>query len=379
MTVGDQGDPRQTREKLWTVGEIAQALGFEADGALDLPIDRPSHPAAAQAGDLALAMDPKYLDTLAKGGARAAMLPPGTDWRALGLQAAVFARRPRYALAGVSALFDDRPKFGAGIHPSAVIAPDAEVAESAFIGPFCMVDTGAKIGPGTVLVGQAWVGPGAEIGPDGMVLPGVRIGRKVQIGARVIIHPNAIIGGDGFSFVTPEPSNVEDVKQSGAASVAADVASQRWARICSLGAVRIGDDVEIGSGSAIDRGTVIDTRIGSGTKIDNLVQIGHNVQIGENCLLCGHVGIAGSAKIGDRVVLGGQSGVADQARIENDVVAMAGAGLAGLTRARSVVGGRPALPRDTLGQMLLHQRRLPRLAAEVSELKKALSDREGSG
>ncbi|MBX2854134.1 MAG: UDP-3-O-(3-hydroxymyristoyl)glucosamine N-acyltransferase [Rhodobacteraceae bacterium] len=379
MTVGDEGDTNHTREKLWTVGAIAQALGFEAEGALELPIDRPSHPATASARDLALAMDSKYLDKLSHGAAKAAMLSPDTDWRALGLEAAVFAPRPRYALAGVSALFDDRPSFAAGVHPSAVIAPDAEVADTAFIGPFCIVDSGAKIGAGTVLMGQAWVGPGAEIGPDGLLHPGVRIGRRVQIGARVIIHPNAIIGGDGFSFVTPEPSSVEDVKQRGAAEVAANVANQRWARICSLGSVRIGDDVEIGGGTAIDRGTVIDTQIGSGTKIDNLVQIGHNVQIGEHCLLCGQVGIAGSAEIGDRVVLGGQSGVADQARVENDVVAMAGSGLAGLTRARSVVGGRPALPRDTLGQMLLQQRRLPRLAADVLALKKALSEREGSG
>ena len=379
MTVGAEGDFNQTGKQVWTVGAIAQSLGFEADGALDLPIERPSHPAAAGQRDLALAMDPKYLEQLSEGAARAAMLPPGADWRALGLEAAVFAPRPRYALAGVSALFDDRPSFAPGVHPSAVIAEDAEVAESAYIGPFCMIDSGVKIGAETVLMGQAWVGPGAEIGPGGVIHPGARIGRHVRIGARVIIHPNAVIGGDGFSFVTPEPSNVEDVKQRGAANVSQNVANQRWARICSLGSVQIGDDVEIGCGAAVDRGTVIDTRIGSGTKIDNLVQIGHNVQIGEDCLLCGHVGVAGSAQIGDRVVLGGQSGVADQARIEDDVVAMAGAGLAGLTRARSVVGGRPALPRDTIGQILLYQRRLPRLAADVSALKKALSERESSG
>jgi acyl-CoA reductase-like NAD-dependent aldehyde dehydrogenase len=44
----------------------------------------------AGAGDLALAMDPRYADGLAQGQARAAMLWPGADWQALGLQAAIF-------------------------------------------------------------------------------------------------------------------------------------------------------------------------------------------------------------------------------------------------------------------------------------------------
>ena len=45
--------------------------------------------------------------------------------------------------------------------------------------------------------------------------------------------------------------------------------------------------------------------------LDNQVQLGHNVQVGRSCLLCAHVGVAGSAVIGDRVVLGGKVGVAD--------------------------------------------------------------------
>ncbi|CAJ1925044.1 unnamed protein product [Sphenostylis stenocarpa] len=59
--------------------------------------------------------------------------------------------------------------------------------------------------------------------------------------------------------------------------------------------VIIGNNVEIGSNTCIDRGSWRDTVIGDNSKIDNLVQIGHNVVIGKNCLLCGQVGIAGSA------------------------------------------------------------------------------------
>ena len=118
-----------------------------------------------------------------------------------------------------------------------------------------------------------------------------------------------------------------------------------WARIYSLGRVRIGDDVEIGAGATIDRGTVADTVIGSGSKLDNQVQVGHNVSIGENCILCGQVGVAGSAEISDRVVLGGQSGVADHTKIGNDVLVMASSGASGNVKSGSIYGGTPALPR----------------------------------
>jgi UDP-3-O-[3-hydroxymyristoyl] glucosamine N-acyltransferase len=36
----------------------------------------------------------------------------------------------------------------------------------------------------------------------------------VRIGHRVIIQPGAVLGGDGFSFVTPEQSHVETARQS---------------------------------------------------------------------------------------------------------------------------------------------------------------------
>ena len=39
------------------------------------------------------------------------------------------------------------------------------------------------------------------------------------------------------------------------------------------------------------------------------------MQLGRNCLICGQVGIAGSAKVGDRVVMGGQSGVGDNIEV----------------------------------------------------------------
>ena len=362
-----------------TIAEIAQSLGLPAEGDLALAIDRPAHPEGAGRDDLALAMDPKYLATLEaalgrEDAPRAAMVPAGADWRALGLSAAILVERARFAMAGVTRLFAAPLGAEPGVHPSAVVAAGAEIGEGAIIGPLTVIQSGARIGAGSHLVGQATVGAGAVIGDEALVYPGVRIGRDVRIGARAIIHPNACIGSDGFSFVTPEKGAVEAAKASGAAMVEAETRNRVWARIHSLGAVEIGDDVEIGAGTTIDRGTVADTRIGDGTKIDNQVQIGHNVQIGRNCLLCGQAGVAGSAELGDRVVLGGQSGVADHARLGSDVMVMATSGVSGMVKSGTIVGGTPAVPRDELAALVMAQRRLPRLAKELQALKKRFPD-----
>jgi UDP-3-O-[3-hydroxymyristoyl] glucosamine N-acyltransferase len=185
----------------------------------------------------------------------------------------------------------------------------------------------------------------------------------VRIGARLIAHQNAVIGADGFSFVTAEKSSVESAKETGAV---AGVRNEVWLRIHSLGAVTLGDDVEIGAGATIDRGTLQDTVIGSGTKIDNQVQIGHNVTIGASCLLCAQVGVAGSARIGDRVVLGGKVGVADHVAIGSDCVIAASSGVASNVPPRSVMMGTPAIARDEYMKMMMAARRLPRFMAKAA-------------
>jgi UDP-3-O-[3-hydroxymyristoyl] glucosamine N-acyltransferase len=198
--------------------------------------------------------------------------------------------------------------------------------------------------------------------------PGVRIGDRVIVGDRVILHHNASIGADGFSFVTPEPGSVEAAKSTGRV----EATNTALRRIHSLGAVVLGDDVEVGANSAIDRGTLSDTRIGRHTKIDNLVQIGHNVTVGEMCMLCGQVGIAGSARIGNRVVLAGQVGVGDHIKIGDDAVVAAKSAVGTDVAPRTVVMGIPAVPRDRAIDQLLNIGRLKGLFAEVAALKARL-------
>jgi len=354
-----------------TISDIAKALGAEALGKGDLVVTGVSEPASAGANDLAMAMSAAYAEGLSEGQARAAVIGADMDWQALGLEAAIIAPRPRYAMAGVTRAMDPGPRIAPGIHPSAMIDPSASLGPNAAIGPFVVIGAGVRIGADARIATHVSIAEGARIGDDALIHPGARIGARVQIGDRVFIQPNAIIGGDGFSFVTPEKSQVEAARESLGKS-GQSASPQSWTRIHSLGSVILGDDVEVGAGAAIDRGTIADTTIGDGTKIDNLVHIGHNCRIGRDCLLCGQTGFAGSVTVGDRVVFGGKCGISDNITIGSDVVAAGATKIFSNVPAGRMLMGNPAVKMDSQVEMYKALRRLPRLAKTVAELQKAV-------
>ena len=268
-----------------SVKDIAAALGAQAFGAVDLLIEGASEPATAAATDLALAMTPAYGDALKLGAAQAAVVWPGADWQGLGLKAAIIAPRARLAMAGLTQMLDP-PLPADGISAHAAIDASARLGRDVRVGAFAVIGAGALIGDGTWIGDHVSIMAGVTIGADCQIHAGVRLQRGVHLGAGVILQPNVVIGGDGFSFVTAESSNVERARETlgeGTLSVPAD---PRWHRIHSLGGVVIGDNVQVGANSSIDAGTIRATQIGAGTKIDSLVQVGHNVIVGQHCLLC---------------------------------------------------------------------------------------------
>lgn len=360
-----------------SLGDIARAIGATVAGDESLLIARAAEPAEAGPDDLAIAMDPKYAAGLAKGRARAAVLWADADWRAMGLAGAILVGRPRYAMAGLTRHMDPGITIAQGIHPLAAIDPTAEIGPGAAIGAFVAIGPGAVIGAGARIAPHVSIGEEARIGADAFLNAGVKICARVTIGDRFIAHPGCVIGGDGFSFVTPEKSGVEEIRETHAQRT--EIREQKWVRIHSLGGVEIGDDVEVGCNSCIDRGTIRATRIGRGTKIDNLVQIGHNVQVGEDCMLCGMVGVAGSVKIGDRVVLGGGVGVNDNIFIGDDVI-VGGAGRVFTNAPKGwVMMGSPATRMETQLEINKAIRRLPRLVAKVDRLQETVAKTLQSG
>jgi UDP-3-O-[3-hydroxymyristoyl] glucosamine N-acyltransferase len=187
---------------------------------------------------------------------------------------------------------------GPGVHASAVVDPSAQIDALASIGPLVVIEAGARVAAHVVVGAHGFVGREASIGVCTRLAARVTVGAGCTIGARCILHSGVVIGADGFGFAPTEG---------------------RWEKIEQLGAVRIGDDVEIGANTCIDRGTLEDTVIEEGVKLDNLIQIGHNTRIGAHSALAGCVGVAGSAIIGKHCTVGGAGMIAGHLEIADHV------------------------------------------------------------
>ena len=186
----------------------------------------------------------------------------------------------------------------AGVHPSSVIDSTARLGSGVSVGPLAVVEAGAVLGEGVVVGAQCFVGRDAIVGAGTRFAAQVNFGERCRIGARGIVHGGAVIGADGFGFAPTEG---------------------RWEKIEQLGAVSIGDDVEIGANTCIDRGALEDTVIGDGVKLDNQIQIGHNVHIGAHSAIAGCAGIAGSTRIGRHCTIGGAAMISGHLEIVDHV------------------------------------------------------------
>jgi UDP-3-O-[3-hydroxymyristoyl] glucosamine N-acyltransferase len=351
-----------------TLGEIASYVGGELCGDASVPIKRLVHPALVEGdSDLALVLSPGAASILASGKISNAMLPEAVERRLTPNQ--IVVKRPRLVLARLLELFNRPVHVAPGVHPSAVIDSSATIGQNVAIGPFCWVGPDSRIADDCRLVAHVSIGADVTIGENTLLHAGVRIGDRCQIGNRVIVQPNAAIGGDGFSFVTPEPGSIESARATG------EVRSfnTELVRINSIGNVVIEDDVEIGAGSCIDRGTLGETRVGKGSKLDNLVQVGHNVTIGTNCLIVAQAGLGGSSKVGHRAVLGGQVGLTDHLTIGDDALVTAQAGISKDVPPKSIVMGTPALPKRQYLEHQFHIKRLSRTARELKELREQVT------
>ncbi|WP_060493774.1 UDP-3-O-(3-hydroxymyristoyl)glucosamine N-acyltransferase [Pseudomonas sp. NBRC 111140] len=269
-----------------TLGQLAEALGATLKGPEALQITALATLQEAGPGQLSFLANPqyrKYLDNCQAG----AVLLKAADAESFAGNALIVAD-PYQAYARISHLFDPKPKAVAGIHPSAVVAEDAQVDASASIGPFAVIESGARIEADVSIGAHCFVGARCVVGEGGWLAPRVTLYHDVTIGKRVVIQSGAVIGGEGFGF-----ANEKGI----------------WRKIAQIGGVTIGDDVEIGVNTAVDRGALSDTRIGDGVKLDNQIQIAHNVQIGDHTAMAACVGISGSTRIGKHCMLAGGVGL----------------------------------------------------------------------
>ncbi|WP_286911815.1 MULTISPECIES: UDP-3-O-(3-hydroxymyristoyl)glucosamine N-acyltransferase [unclassified Pseudomonas] len=269
-----------------TLGQLAEALGATLQGPEALQITGLATLQEAGPGQLSFLANPQYRKFLDNSQAAAVLLKAADAEGFAGN--ALIVPDPYLAYARISHLFDPKPKAEAGIHPSAVVAEDAQVDASASIGPFAVIESGARIGANVSIGAHCVIGARCVVGEGGWLAPRVTLYHDVTIGKRVVIQSGAVIGGEGFGF-----ANEKGV----------------WRKIAQIGGVTIGDDVEIGVNTAVDRGALSDTRIADGVKLDNQIQIAHNVQIGEHTAMAACVGISGSTRIGKHCTIAGGVGM----------------------------------------------------------------------
>jgi len=268
------------------LGELAALLDGELVGDAAIEIQRIAPLEAAGGDAIAFLSNPRYQQQLIASKAACVIVAPAIRDVAAARGAAIICADPYLAFARLTQWWAQRsrPIPAAGVHASAVVEEGVQIAAGASVGALAFIGRGAVIGAGAVVSAQAHVGAGAFVGQGTALKPRSMLGEACRIGARGIVHGGAVIGADGFGFAPNEG---------------------RWEKIEQLGAVVIGDDVEIGANTCIDRGALEDTVLEDGVKLDNLVQIGHNVRIGAHSAFAGCVGVAGSAKIGRYCTAGG--------------------------------------------------------------------------
>ena len=336
----------------WPLGRLAERLGAELRGDPDRVVRAIAPLGTAGEGDLSFLANRRYLQALRSTRAGAVIVGPGDVDESP--TAVLVLANPYLGYARAASLMSGRPDVEAGIHPSAVVDPGAEVSREASIGPLAVVGNGARvgararIGPGSVL------GPQATVGEDTRLVANVTVCRGVRIGARCLLHPGVVIGADGFGLANDDG---------------------KWVKIAQLGSVRMDDDVEVGANTTIDRGALQDTVIGNGVKIDNQVQIAHNVVIGPDAAIAGCVAIAGSVRIGARCIIEGAVMISGHLELADDVHVTGGTAVAkSITRSGTWSSGMPAQPGHAWRRMWIRMQNLDDLARRLSRL-----ERQGGG
>jgi UDP-3-O-[3-hydroxymyristoyl] glucosamine N-acyltransferase len=252
--------------------QIIQALGGHLHGDANLQVNGLASLKHASPTEISFVSNVKYEQELADSKAACVIVGPHLESVARKRGACIVTDQPYVYFAQLTQFWKKRsePERLARIHPSAVIDASAVIDETAMIGALCVIEENVRIGANTELKSR------------------VTVGECCVVGKNCILHSGVVIGADGFGFA-PQKTKQE----------------MTWVKIEQLGAVLIGNDVEIGANTCVDRGALHDTIIEDGVKLDNLIQIGHNVRIGKHTVIAAATAVAGSTEIGAYCMIGG--------------------------------------------------------------------------
>lgn len=161
------------------------------------------------------------------------------------------------------------------IHPTAIVAAQARIADGVEIGPYCVIESGVEIGTRTVVESHARIGS--------------RFG-EVRIGADNLIQCGAVLGGP------PQDYSFRDA-----------------ATRLEIGAGnRIGEYVTINLGTSKGGGV---TRVGDHNFIMAYAHLGHDCQLADHVVITNSSQLAGHVVLEQHALVAGMVGITQHVRI----------------------------------------------------------------
>ena len=341
-----------------TAAKIAEMVNGKLIGSPDRTISSVSGIRDAQSDQLSFIGNKKYQHQLESTKAGVVLVCPDLADAPAVDRSLIVCDNVDYAFAKVIAVFaEEPPKWPVGVHPSAVVSPEAKLGQGVSINANAVIEAGAEIGDGTVIGAGCYIGHDVKIGAGSLLYPNVTVMYRCVIGRKAVIHPGVVIGGDGFGFIPTK---------------------QGLVKVPQTGIVQIDDDVEIGANTTIDRARFGKTWIKSNVKIDNQVMIAHNVVIGESSILVAQCGIAGSAELGRGVILAAKSGVNGHITLGDGVQVAGTSGVVKSLPAGAIALGTPAeSQREFMARHTLPSR-FEKLSAKVEALRKEIAELKAS-
>ncbi len=351
-----KGRKKMAEKKLYSLGELATLTASQLMGDPQYLIHGVEDLEQAGPEEIAFLDNPRYEKQLFSSKAGAVIVPSNQTPLPTG-RFLLLNKFPSFAFQQILSLFITAPPSGfLGIHPTAIIHPEAVLDQNVEVGPYSVIDRGAKIREGTRIGASVFIGAEALLGKGCVIHAHVTIREGCELGNRVIIQPGAVIGSCGFGYFTDDKGIHHPLKQ--------------------LGKVVLEDDVEIGANTTIDRARFKTTYIGAGTKIDNLVQIAHQVSLGEHNLIVSQVGIAGSTKTGHHVIMGGQVGVVGHLHITDQVMLAARSAVSKSIEKSGIYSGAPAIPIKEFNEQFVKLKNISKWMDRLKALEERLSSLE---
>jgi len=335
------------------LGELATRLGAELRGDAELEITGVKGIEDAGPTEVTFVANPRYAGLARKTQAAAVLVEPEfPEIEAPTLR----LKNPYLAFSRALGMFYQPPAYPAGIHPTAVIDPSAQIGAGAHIGAYVVIGPGVKLGDHATLLPHVVLYPGVQAGSHLFAHAHAVVREGCILGDHVTLENGAIVGADGFGFAKDEAGHWEKIPQSGP--------------------VRLGNRVDVQANACIDRATVGATEIGDGTKVDNLVQVGHGSRVGQNTLLCAQVGLAGSSVIGNNAILAGQAGVAGHCSLGDGVILTAQSAVSHDVPPGKMISGSPGFDNRVWLRAVTIFQRLPELLKRLDRLEKKVSAQE---